>query len=336
MVTKRFHPENHRGGSLIFCASCVPIPPRMVVELGAALIFWYQISQEHCIYLALPAAGLPGSRQAGVNEFIMQLLELKTRPSKCSNRWYPRSRSPNPFNDKPLSSAIISPHAGFDYSGQVSLEAVSHLKKNRIWFFGTSHYERLSKGISIFYGNYTSSIGKVVFPGELDAGKQKIIEKYLSNEGHRTEEHSIENVLYSVNHFAEEIQGFCVLVQIDSEKDFDAIADDIAGVWEEGDSVVVSTDWNHFVSTRAIDRMMKDVESYLTSGELDELYKQCLNGKIEACGIDGLYLAYKILKRTNENIKFVVLRSTDSSKTGEESQAGTFASTCVGYIAARN
>jgi AmmeMemoRadiSam system protein B len=266
----------------------------------------------------------------------MQLHELKTRPAKCANRWYPRTRSPNSFNDKPLSSAVISPHAGFDYSGQVSLEAVSHVKKSRIWFFGTSHYESLTKGISIFYGNYSSSIGKTVFPQSLDERKQKIIEKYLSNEGHRTEEHSIENVLYCVNHFSEEVEAFCSLVQIDNEKDFETAADDIASVWEEGDSIVVSTDWNHFVSTKVIDRLMKDAESYLASGKIDELYKHCMSGKYEACGIDGLYLAHKVLSKKNESTKFVVLKSTDSSRTGEESGVEKFASTCVGYIAARN
>jgi AmmeMemoRadiSam system protein B len=265
----------------------------------------------------------------------MEPLELKIRKPKCAGRWYPYEKQVHRFKDNPLSSAVISPHAGFMYSGMVSLEAVSSVKKNRVWILGTSHYEDITSGIAIYYGNYLTSIGKAIFPKDLSKKDFEIIKKYLSDEGHRTEEHSVENVLYCLNHFKEEVNAFCCLVRIKSYKDFENISADIASVWGKDDSIIVSTDWNHFVSTDIIDGLMKESAGYLEKGDILSLYRKCSEGSIEACGIDGLYLAYNILTRTDQKTSFKILTSTNSSKP-EFGIGGLISGTCVGYISARN
>lgn len=260
---------------------------------------------------------------------------LNTRKPKCAGRWYPFEKQARSFKDNPVSSAVISPHAGFFYSGAVSLEAASYVKKNRVWIFGTPHYESPPKGISIFYGDYSSSIGKAIFPRNLSTKNFDIISKYLSDIGHRTEEHSIENVLYCLNHFKEEVSAFCCLTRLNSDKDFEKISDDIVSVWNKDDSIIVSTDWNHFVSTGIIDELMKESVSYLSKGDIPALYKKCRENGLEACGIDGLLLAYKILAKINENTAFKILTATDSSKS-ETGLSGLISDTCVGYISAAN
>ena len=265
----------------------------------------------------------------------MEPLELKTRKPKCAGRWYPYELQAHGFTDNPISSAVISPHAGFSYSGMASLEAVSYVKKNRVWIIGTSHYESPQNGISIFYGDYFSSLGKASFPRNLREKDFNIIKKYLSDKGHRTEEHSVENVLYSLNHFKEEVNAFCCLAGNSNEKELEKISSDIAGVWNKDDSIIVSTDWNHFVSTDIIDELMKESSSYLEKGDISSLYMLCKQGKLEACGIDGLYLASKILAKANEKTEFNVLTSTDSSK-AEIGFMSLISDTCVGYISAVN
>jgi AmmeMemoRadiSam system protein B len=261
--------------------------------------------------------------------------ELRTRKSKCAGRWYPYEKQTHRFKDNPLSSAVISPHAGFFYSGMVSLEAVSRVKKNRVWIIGTSHYESPKTGISIFYGDYFSSIGKASFPRNLSEKEFGIIKIYLSDEGHRTEEHSIENVLYCLNHFKEEADSFCCLVGNSNESNLEKISYDIASLWSEDDSIIVSTDWNHFVSTDRIDELMKESSLYLEKGDIPDLFQSCKTGKLEACGIDGLYLASKILAKANEKTEFNVLTSTNSSK-AEIGFMSLISDTCVGYISAAN
>jgi AmmeMemoRadiSam system protein B len=265
----------------------------------------------------------------------MEFQDLKIREPKCAGRWYPHKRQSLKYADNPVSSAVISPHAGFAYSGEVSLEAVSYVKKNRVWIFGTCHYESPRNGISIFYGDYSSAIGRAVFPKNLSDEDYKVLKKYFSNEGHRTEEHSIENVLFSLNHFKKEAYAFCTLVRIADENDFEKISDDIAGVWDKDDSIIVSTDWNHFVPVKIINQLLDEASSYLAKGDIPGLYRQCHKGTQEACGIEGLLLAYKILSKVNENTKFTVLSATDSSKS-EYDFGGLTSKTCVGYISARN
>jgi AmmeMemoRadiSam system protein B len=265
----------------------------------------------------------------------MEFKDLKTREPKCAGRWYPHKKQPLRFTDNPVSSAVISPHAGFAYSGKVSLEALSYVKKNRVWIFGTCHYESPGNGISIFYGNYSSTIGKTVFPGNLSDEDYEVLNKYFSDEGHRTEEHSIENVLYCLNHFKKEVNAFCGLVRINDEEDFEKVSDDIAKVWEKDDSIIVSTDWNHFVPTKIVNQLLDEASSYLTKGDISGFYSLCLKGSQEACGVDGLLLAHKILSKVNENTKFTILTATDSSKS-EYDFGGLTSKTCVGYISARN
>lgn len=265
----------------------------------------------------------------------MELKKLRTREPKCAGRWYPNKKQALRYTDNPVSSAVISPHAGFAYSGEVSLEAVSYVKKNRVWIFGTSHYESPKNGISIYYGDYSSASGKAVFPKNLSEEDYDVLKKYFSDEGHRTEEHSIENVLYCLNHFNEKVSAFCILVRITDEEDFEKIAGDIAQVWEKGDSIVVSTDWNHFVPVKIINRLLDEASSYLVKGDIPGLYRLSLKGEQEACGIDGLLLSYKIISKVNENTKFTIIRTTDSSKS-EYDFGGLTSKTCVGYISARN
>ncbi|MGH2574553.1 MAG: AmmeMemoRadiSam system protein B [Ignavibacteria bacterium] len=261
---------------------------------------------------------------------------LNTRPPKCSGYWYPASKSQNKFPDRQISSAAISPHAGFRISGQVSLEAVSYVKKHRIWILGTSHYQVIDKGISIFQGNYSSSIGKAKFPHIKDKEQYKIISKYFSNKGHQTQEHSIENVLYCINHFREEIKAFCVLVHIENKDDFDFISDDLCKLWNKEDSLIISTDWNHYVSSNVIGKLMYDVSELIKRGEIEDLYRLCKKRKYEACGIDCLYLASKILSKVDENTEFKILKLTDSSRAEDRKKRNIFPKLCVGYIAARN
>lgn len=263
----------------------------------------------------------------------MQNLKPQIRKAKCCPRWYPAERSEHDFIDQPSSSAVISPHAGFSFSGHVSLLAVSRVKKNRVWLFGTSHFEPLTKGISVFYGDYHSSIGKTSFPQDLDEKQFSILEKYLSDEGHRTEEHSIENVLYCINHFKEDVEAFCTLARINNEKDFETISDDIAKLWNKDDSIIISTDWNHFVPVEEINELMTSVSDCLELGNIKELYHRCKKRELEACGIDGLYLANRILTKVNEKTQFNILQSTDSSLSNAD---GARYDSCVGYIAACN
>jgi len=198
----------------------------------------------------------------------------------------------------------------------------------------------------LIYSLDDKAIGEVSFHGYNSATKVARInikiqhtnntdKKDLYDEGHRTEEHSVENVLYSLNHFKEEVNAFCCLAGNSNEKELEKISSDIAGVWNKDDSIIVSTDWNHFVSTDIIDELMKESSSYLEKGDISSLYMLCKQGKLEACGIDGLYLASKILAKANEKTEFNVLTSTDSSK-AEIGFMSLISDTCVGYISAVN
>jgi AmmeMemoRadiSam system protein B len=266
----------------------------------------------------------------------MQHRRMKSRREKGVNRWYPAGKATVNFSENPVYTTAISPHAGFEFSGKVSLNALANIKKNRVWIFGTSHFEDIQNGLSVYNGNYHSSIGQAEFPKDFNETELKILEKYFSDEGHRTSEHSIENVLFCLNHYKENVEAICGLVRINEEMMFEKISDDIAKLWKNGDSIVISTDWNHFIPVNLIDKLMNGVSYLLYTGDISGLYNLCRKGVYEACGIDSLYLAAKVLNKIGSGINFKVLDATDSSKRMIEAGYDKSPKTCVGYIAAIN
>ena len=147
--------------------------------------------------------------------------------------------------------AIISPHAGFVYSGEVTASAFKqldpHKKYKNVFVIGSSHTMQLD-GASIYaLGNYVTPLGKVTV--DIDIANQLISEnRYISYvpEAH-TREHILENQLPFLQYYLKEpFQLIPMVIGTDNEKVLNSIAKTLQPFLNDENLFVISADFSHY------------------------------------------------------------------------------------------
>lgn len=158
---------------------------------------------------------------------------------------------PKKNNDSPL--AIIVPHAGYVFSGEVAASAFQQIdpeqKFDRIFIIGSSHTTTFS-GVSVYCkGNYETPLGTVKIDCEL--AQQLIRENKLIKcypEAHRTE-HSIEVQLPFLQYYLKNDFRIVPLIigssNIETAKSLAAI---LKPFLNEKNLFVISSDFSHYPS----------------------------------------------------------------------------------------
>ncbi|MEW6654001.1 MAG: AmmeMemoRadiSam system protein B [Bacteroidota bacterium] len=225
---------------------------------------------------------------------------------------------------------IISPHAGYVYSGKTAAygyKAIQNKSYTTVIVISPSHREYFP-GISIYCGDaYKTPLGEVELDKEMIA---KLTEDksfiFAGMNGHR-EEHALEAQLP----FLQTVLNNFLLVPIvmgDQRKEFVlSLAEKLSAVVSKETLIVASSDLSHFHTRKEADRLDSIVEQRIRafdySGLLDDLEKH----KCEACGGGPIAALLKTaeLKKIN-NVK--ILSRTDSGcVSGDTSEV-------VGYLSA--
>ncbi len=147
--------------------------------------------------------------------------------------------------------AIISPHAGLQYSGLVSATAYKQIDPNRkfdnIFIIGSSHIMYLD-GASIYNaGDYITPLGKVTVNTKLASELIKE-NKYISfvPEAH-TREHIIENQLPFIQYyFKNPVRIVPVIIGTEDIKKLRSIAQTLSPYLNEKNLFVITSDFSHY------------------------------------------------------------------------------------------
>ena len=147
--------------------------------------------------------------------------------------------------------AIISPHAGFQYSGLVAATAFKQIDKNKkfdnIFIIGSSHTMYLD-GASIYSaGDYITPLGRVKVNMEL-ANKLIKENKYISfiPEAH-SREHVIENQLPFIQYYFKTSPKIVpVVIGTEDKKKLKSIAETLKPYLNENNLFVISSDFSHY------------------------------------------------------------------------------------------
>jgi MEMO1 family protein len=226
--------------------------------------------------------------------------------------------------------AIIVPHAGYIYSGQVAAFAyrlVQGKQFDSVVILGTSHRYGF-KGCSIYSnGGYKTPLGIT----EVDRALAKEISV---NSGFNfipqahLQEHSIEVQIPFIQKVLPEAKIVPVVVGFPSEKTINSLAYALEKSLKDKKALVVaSTDMSHFYpheKASEIDGNTISLISSFNSGELIELLEK---GENIMCGGSGVVTSLLYARKTGES-KVQILRYQDSS------QSGGPASEVVGYLSA--
>ncbi len=184
---------------------------------------------------------------------------------------------------------IISPHAGYPYSGYTAAHGYSLLSRESfktVVIISPSHREYFD-GVSVFPGRaYSTPLGNVEIDGELrNAFMEKAGDMVIdSSAGHRGE-HAIEVQLPFLQMT---IRNFRLLpiVMGDQKADYcGRLGNVIADIAGDGEVLVIaSSDLSHYYdyeTANDIDRICIDD---VTSGNADRLLSDLENRRCEACG----------------------------------------------------
>ena len=225
---------------------------------------------------------------------------------------------------------IISPHAGYVYSGKTAAHAYNLLvgkKYKRVVIISPSHSEYFP-GISIFEGDaYETPLGMLnvdkEFREKLETDDGIIFKGF---EGHRRE-HALEVQLPFLQSVLEEFKIVPVVMGEQSKRNVDALAKKLAEVADEETLIVASSDMSHFYSKSKADRLDSIVEKRVREFDFNSLQNDLDNKDCEACGGAPIVVLMKAAKLKNIQHSMVLHRSDSSDVTGDEKEV-------VGYLSA--
>jgi AmmeMemoRadiSam system protein B len=227
--------------------------------------------------------------------------------------------------------AVVSPHAGYVYSGFTAAHAYKLLKGRKydcVIAVGPSHREYFD-GISIYSGDaYETPLGKVPINHEVRSellhGEKNIV---ASVAGHRSE-HSLEVQLPFLQRVLEEFSIVPIIMGDQRRQLCEQLSVALARVMANKNVLLVaSSDLSHF---HAYDeavfldkRVIQAVERFNSDVFIDELEKK----SFEACGGGPIAVAMKTAQQLGANRAEVLHYCNSGDITGDKSGV-------VGYLAA--
>lgn len=225
---------------------------------------------------------------------------------------------------------IISPHAGYIYSGRTAAFGFNLLDKNNIKtviIMSPSHREYFP-GISVFEGDaYQTPLGSVPVNNKMaDALTANSRTIFRGNEGHR-EEHAIEVQLPFLQTVLDEFEIVPVVMGDQGILYIDELAQRISANVDDNTVIVSSSDLSHYYSGDVADRMDSIVERDINDFNYEGLLENFEARKCEACGAGTIIALMKSAELLNYKKSVVLNRSDSGDTTGDKNQV-------VGYLSA--
>lgn len=225
---------------------------------------------------------------------------------------------------------IVSPHAGYMYSGKTAAFAYNLLKDKfykTVIIISPSHAEYFP-GISIFDGDaYETPLGIV----EID---QVMVDMLVENnkiifrgiQGHR-KEHALEVQIPFLQTVLKNFKIVPIVMGDQSKMFVDELAEKISKVVDDNTLVVASSDMSHFYSSEEAERLDSVVEKRINDFDFEQLLKDLDDHECEACGGGPIAVMMKTASLKNIDKSLVISRSDSGDVTGDKSEV-------VGYLSA--
>lgn len=225
---------------------------------------------------------------------------------------------------------IVSPHAGYIYSGKTAAYVYNLLKDKSyetVIVISPSHAEYFP-GISIYDGEaYETPLGIV----EID---QHMVDKLVENsklifrsiQGHR-KEHALEVQIPFLQTVLKDFKIVPIVMGDQSKMFVDHLAEKISKVVDEETLVVASSDMSHFYDSSEANRLDSVIEQRINEFDFEQLLKDLDDHECEACGGGPIAAMMKAASLKNINKSLVINRSDSGDITGDKSEV-------VGYLSA--
>lgn len=210
------------------------------------------------------------------------------------------------------SRAVIVPHAGYIYSGELAFKGYKFLDRNtkNIFIFAPAHYERIYGCVTCDFDEFETPFGNIKVNKELSKEITVHCECQINNHAYERE-HSIEVQLPIIKYLFPDAQIIPVLYGCEN---FTNLAETISKFYDNKENAfVISSDLSHFFPQRESSK----IDLY-TAKMIEELITRDFDME-QACGAVGICALLDFAKSKNYSLIRVGL--TDSSKsTGDTSR----------------
>ncbi len=227
-------------------------------------------------------------------------------------------------------TGIISPHAGYIYSGRTAAFGFKILKNKNIKnviIISPSHHEYF-RGCSIYNGDaFETPLGAVEINKEVSTriveGSENI---FFGINGHR-EEHAVEVQIPFLQKVLNDFNIIPIVMGDQSGAYISELAEQLSKVIGNDTVIVASSDLSHYYSKDKARRLDSIVEEKISHFDFEGLQTDLKNRVCEACGGGPIVSMMKAAFLTGKN-KSVILNRSDSGDTSHDN------SRVVGYISA--
>lgn len=225
---------------------------------------------------------------------------------------------------------IVSPHAGYIYSGQTAAYGFNLLKNrnyDKVIVISPSHREYFSR-VSIYNGDaYKTPLGVVEVDKEL---AKKIIEGsktiFFGMEGHR-QEHAIEVQIPFLQTVLMDFKIIPIVMGDQGKVFIDDLSEQVAKAVDEKTAIVASSDLSHFYSKQRAFELDSIVAKHITDFDFEKLQNDLDSRRCEACGGGPIVVLMKAAAKLNKRKSMLLHRSDSGDVSGDNSEV-------VGYLSA--
>jgi AmmeMemoRadiSam system protein B len=225
---------------------------------------------------------------------------------------------------------IISPHAGYIYSGLTAAYGFNLLKGNdykKVVIISPSHREYFA-GSSIFNGDaYQTPLGTIEIDKDL---AQKIVNGSrtisFGLEGHK-QEHAVEVQLPFLQSVLSDFKIVPIVMGDQSKIFVDELAKQIAYASDEQTIVIASSDLSHFYPKKRAFELDSIVAKDIVDFDYEKLQNDLDNRVCEACGGGPIVVLMKASALLNKKKSILLNRSDSGDVSGDNSEV-------VGYLSA--
>jgi len=253
------------------------------------------------------------------------------RPPTVSGQFYPVSPSKlkgtirdflklaSPQEDSGKLIALVCPHAGYKYSGEIaaySYKLLEGKKINTVILMGPSHRFPL-RGASVWPGGaYQTPLGEVKINEKVAAIITKSSESITFEPKAHLQEHSLEVQIPFLQVILQEFQIVPILIGRLSPQAFEDIGRQLAILLEDpGTILIISTDLSHYHSYDDAVAMDKNTLKTIQARECDKLKAMVSNGEAELCGVMPVLLLLETIKHIKHPTNIRLLKYANSGDT---------------------
>lgn len=228
---------------------------------------------------------------------------------------------------------VISPHAGYIYSGSVaaySFKLFQGMDIKTVILIGKSHHGYFKGGIIDNRDGWETPLGKVEIDKEIfeNLYKKKI---FSVNRTYLDYEHSLEVEIPFLQVILKNFKIFPILLGDSSKENVEAVANEIYDVLKNRRDwiIVVSTDLSHYYPYQEAKQKDMLLLETLKTKNLNLIYKYLENRKIEMCGDAGVLVLLKIAEKYPDYQVKVLYYANSGDTSGEKNRVVGYGSAVI-------